>query len=71
METIEVGVTGMTCGHCVAAVTEEVAAIPEVEAVAVDLQSGGVSTLRITASGPVAAEAIGAAVAEAGYQVAP
>ena len=36
-------VSGMTCGHCVNAVTEEVAAIPGVTEVAVDLPTGGLT----------------------------
>ena len=42
-------VTGMTCGHCVHAVTEEVRAIPGVTDVAVDLDAGGPSTLTVAA----------------------
>ncbi|KRC53927.1 MULTISPECIES: heavy-metal-associated domain-containing protein [unclassified Nocardioides] len=60
-------VTGMTCGHCVASVTEEVQEIPGVEDVAVDLASGAVV---ITSAEPVAREAVEAAVAEAGYALA-
>ncbi len=36
-------VTGMTCGHCVKAVTEEVSAIEGVESVEVDLETGAVT----------------------------
>ena len=60
-------VTGMTCGHCVASVTEEVQEVPGVTAVDVDLASG---SLTVTASGPVDPEAVRAAVTEAGYQLA-
>lgn len=60
-------VTGMTCEHCVASVTEEVSAIPGVTAVAVDLASGAVT---VTADQPVADEAVRAAVDEAGYSLA-
>jgi copper chaperone len=60
-------VTGMTCGHCVASVTEEVQEIAGVEDVAVDLASGAVV---ITSAEPVAREAVEAAVAEAGYALA-
>lgn len=70
METIEVGVRGMTCGHCVNAVTDEVGALPGVESVTVDLQPEGVSTVVITASARVAEDAIAGAVAEAGYELA-
>ncbi|HET7327434.1 MAG TPA: heavy-metal-associated domain-containing protein [Nocardioidaceae bacterium] len=56
-------VTGMTCGHCVAAVTEEVSAIDGVHDVQVDLSSG-----RLTVVGEgVSTETVRAAVDEAGY----
>ena len=60
-------VVGMTCQHCVASVTEEVAEIPGVHDVAVDLASGG---LRFESERPVSREAVEAAVREAGYQLA-
>jgi copper chaperone len=59
-------VTGMTCGHCVSSVHEEVSEVPGVTAVEVDLASG-----RLTVSGnDFSNEAVAAAVAEAGYEVA-
>jgi copper chaperone len=60
-------VVGMTCGHCVDAVTEEVSAVPGVTAVDVDLASGG---LTVSSTEPVDDDAVRAAVEEAGYQVA-
>jgi len=60
-------VTGMTCGHCVAAVTEEVAKLDGVTGVDVDLASGAVT---VRADGPIDAAAFAAAVDEAGYEVA-
>ena len=60
-------VTGMTCGHCVASVTEEVREVAGVEDVAVDLASGAVT---VTSSEPIADDAVRAAVEEAGYQLA-
>lgn len=60
-------VSGMTCGHCVASVTEEVQEIQGVEDVAVDLESGAVT---ITSAEPVGEEAVRSAVEEAGYQLA-
>ena len=71
MSTQTVAVQGMTCGHCVKAVTEEVAAIPGVTDVAVDLVNGGTSTVTISAAEPVSDEAIAAAIDEAGYTIAP
>jgi len=55
-------VTGMTCGHCVSSVTEEVTAVPGVTGVQVDLESG-----RLTVEGTVDESAVQAAVEEAGY----
>jgi len=60
-------VTGMTCGHCVSSVTEEVQEIPGVENVEVVLETG---TVTITSAEPVDRAAVEAAVEEAGYQVA-
>lgn len=60
-------VTGMTCGHCVSSVTEEVSSIPGVREVRVDLASGG---LTFTSDKPVSRDAVDAAVREAGYQLA-
>jgi copper chaperone len=60
-------VEGMTCGHCVASVTEEVSAIAGVETVKVDLEVGGASRVTVVSDGPIAVEAVLAAVNEAGY----
>ncbi|MCV2488127.1 heavy-metal-associated domain-containing protein [Geodermatophilus sp. YIM 151500] len=67
MTTATYTVTGMTCGHCVSAVSEEVGALPGVSAVDVDLASGG---LTVTSDGPVDDDAVRAAVEEAGYELA-
>ena len=60
-------VTGMTCGHCVASVTEEVQEIPGVTAVDVGLESGAVT---VTSEQPIADDTVREAVEEAGYQLA-
>ena len=60
-------VTGMTCDHCVASVTEEVSEVDGVTAVAVDLPSGAVT---VTSEQPVDDAAVAAAVDEAGYELA-
>ena len=60
-------VTGMTCEHCVASVTEEVQEIPGVEQVEVVLESGA---LTIASTEPVADVEVKAAVETAGYQLA-
>jgi copper chaperone len=62
----EYTVKGMTCEHCVLSVTEEVSEVPGVENVDVDLGSG-----RLVVRGDVTDDAVRAAVAEAGYEVAP
>ena len=67
MSTASYTVVGMTCGHCVSSVTEEVSAVPGVTAVDVDLASGG---LTVTSTEPVDDGAVRAAVEEAGYEVA-
>ena len=59
-------VTGMTCDHCVGAVRTEVANLPGVAEVDVDLASGRVT---VTSDEPLDQAAVRAAVAEAGYQV--
>jgi copper chaperone len=58
-------VHGMTCSHCVLSVREEVSEVPGVAAVDVELASG-----RLTVTGNASDEAVAAAVAEAGYEVA-
>ena len=60
-------VNGMTCGHCVGAVTEEVQAISGVEKVEVDLAAG---SLTVTSAAPRAEADGAAAVDEAGYALA-
>lgn len=57
-------VTGMTCAHCVAAVTEEVGLVAGVTEVDVDLESG---SLLVGSEGEVARQAVADAVDEAGY----
>ncbi|MDF1605025.1 cation transporter [Nocardioides sp. YIM 152315] len=60
-------VTGMTCGHCVAAVREEVSALDGVRDVDVELETGRVT---VTSEVPLDRAAVAAAVEEAGYQLA-
>ncbi|WP_112263098.1 heavy-metal-associated domain-containing protein [Lentzea terrae] len=57
-------VTGMTCGHCVSSVTEEISQIGGVQKVDVELSSGQVT---VTSDQPVAEDDVRAAVTEAGY----
>ncbi|MFC3998846.1 heavy-metal-associated domain-containing protein [Nocardiopsis sediminis] len=60
-------VTGMTCGHCVSAVKEELSALPGVTAVDVELESGRVT---IDGTEPLSPDSLAAAVDEAGYAIA-
>jgi copper ion binding protein len=65
--TFTYGVRGMTCDHCVAAVTGEVSRVAGVSGVAVDLAAG---TVVVTSAGPVDEAAVRAAIDEAGYEMA-
>ncbi|GAB2973990.1 heavy-metal-associated domain-containing protein [Nocardioides montaniterrae] len=64
METSTWIVDGMTCGHCVASVTEELGEIDGVSAVDVTLEDG---TVVVTSAAALTREAVEAAVTEAGY----
>lgn len=66
-ETTTWTVSGMTCGHCVASVTEELLEVPGVENVDVVLETGAVT---VTSAEPVTREQVDAAVREAGYALA-
>jgi copper ion binding protein len=59
-------VAGMTCGHCVSAVTAEVGALAGVHAVAVNLPTG---TVTVTSDAPLTDTDVRAAVDEAGYEL--
>ena len=59
-------VSGMTCGHCVSAVTGELSQVPGVTDVQVDLATGAVT---VTSDGPLDDAAVATAVDEAGYAV--
>ena len=60
-------VTGMTCSHCVASVTEEVTEVAGVDRVDVVLETGA---LTVHSDQPVDAASVRAAVEGAGYQLA-
>lgn len=66
MTTTTITVNGMTCGHCVGAVTAEIEKVAGVSAVAVELASGVVT---IESAAPLAEAELAAAVEEAGYEV--
>jgi copper chaperone len=64
MATTTYDVKGMTCGHCVRAVTEEIEAVDGVTSVDVSLDEA-----RAVVTGDADPEAVRAAVVEAGYEV--
>ena len=66
MTTSTYTVEGMTCGHCVASVTEEVKKIAGVSDVQVDLESGAVT---VTSNADLDAASVKTAVEEAGYEL--
>ena len=68
MSTATYTVTGLTCAHCVASVSEEVSELAGVTDVAVELESG---TLTISGDGATVSnvDAVRGAVEEAGYQL--
>ena len=68
--TATYGVIGMTCGHCVQAVSGELHEIPGVLNVEVELVEGGTSVVRVVSDEPLPAETVRAAVDEAGYELA-
>ncbi|HRA49853.1 heavy-metal-associated domain-containing protein [Actinotalea sp.] len=70
-QTVTLGVAGMTCGHCVRSVEEELRTLAGVTDVQVELVSGATSTVTITTDQPLADEDVAAAIVEAGYAVVP
>ena len=62
---IELSVQGMTCGHCVSAVTRAVKTVDPEADIQVDLGTG-----RVRVEGRSSAEALGKAIADAGYPAA-
>ncbi|MFD0368210.1 MULTISPECIES: heavy-metal-associated domain-containing protein [unclassified Streptomyces] len=64
--TVVYKVTGMTCGHCEGAVTEEISGIAGVSAVKAVAATGEVT---VTSAAPLDEEAVRAAVDEAGYEL--
>ena len=71
MTTATYQVKGMTCEHCVHAVSEELKALDGVGDVTVALHPGGESAVTVTSDTPLTAEAVATALDEAGdYQLA-
>jgi copper chaperone CopZ len=69
MTTTTIQVSGMTCGHCVNAVTQELQGIAGVQDVQVDLVASGTSRVVVTSAEPLPQAAVVAAIDEAGYVV--
>jgi copper chaperone CopZ len=61
-----INVSGMTCGHCVSAVTMELSLLASVTEVEVDLESGQVT---ITSDAALDEAQVAAAIDEAGYEL--
>ncbi len=62
-------VEGLTGGHCVSSVTEELSGLAGVEGVDVQLVAGGRSTITVAADAPLRLDDVRAAVTEAGYSL--
>jgi copper chaperone len=65
----KLAVTGMTCAHCVSAVTNELRAVPDVQDVSIELRVGDASLVRVISKLPLAEAPLRDAVDEAGYDV--
>lgn len=59
-------VTGLTCGHCVQAVTSELKEVPGVTEVTIDLEPGGTSQVQVNADHALSENEVAAALDEAG-----
>jgi len=66
--TASYAIEGMTCSHCIEAVRSELAALPGVTEVDVDLDHGRAT---VTSAAPIDHDVVVAAVSEAGYEVGP
>jgi copper chaperone len=70
MITTTYAVTGMSCEHCVNAVTTELGSLDGVSAVSVDLVADGSSRVTVASDRPLSEEEVIAALDEAGgYQI--
>ena len=65
----KLSVTGMTCGHCVSAVTNELRDVQDVQDVSVELHAGDESLVRVISALPLAEAPLRDAIDEAGYDV--
>ncbi|MFD5468445.1 heavy-metal-associated domain-containing protein [Kitasatospora sp. NPDC127059] len=64
--TITYTVSGMSCGHCEKAISEELSVLAGVTDVAADAQAG---TVTVSSDAPLAEDAVRAAIDEAGYEL--
>lgn len=62
-------VTGLTCGHCVSSVKEEVGEIAGVSSVDVELNVGGASVVTVESESSLDLDQLRAAIDEAGYEL--
>ena len=67
--TVELSINGMTCGHCVASVTEELSEVPGVLNVEVILNSGATSKATVVTNTELDDNALRDAVSEAGFEL--
>lgn len=67
--TVELSINGMTCGHCVASVTEELSEVPGVLNVEVILNSGATSKAAVVTNTELDDNALRDAVSEAGFEL--
>ena len=67
--TVELSINGMTCGHCVASVTEELSEVPGDQNVEVILNSGATSKATVVTNTELDDNALRDAVSEAGFEL--
>jgi len=68
--TVTLPVVGMTCGHCVQAVSQELTALDGVQDVAVELVPDGTTLVTVTSAAPLDDAVVRAAIDGVGYDVA-
>lgn len=67
--TTEIKISGMTCSHCVASVTEELKEVSGISNIDIILDAQGISTAVLTSTAPLDHAILREAVGEAGYAV--
>jgi len=68
-ESMQYAVLGMTCGHCVNSVIEEISKIENVTSVSVELNAGAASLVTVESKSAVLPDSVNEAVHEAGYEL--